>query len=288
MIKINIKKSFKDKEDKINFHFNTTIEENSINAIFGQSGTGKTTFLRLLSGLDIPDSGYIEVGDVTWFNSEKNINLIPQKRDVGFVFQDYALFPNMSVIENLKFAQKVKDDDFLEELLDVVELSKFKNALPSELSGGQKQRTALARAVARKPKLFLLDEALSALDSTMRQQLQNDIEKIHKTFKMTTLLISHDIAEVYKLASHVKIIQNGKIEKEGTPDILFNKSNISGKFKFSAKILKIQKADTIFIVTLLIGSNLTKVVATQEEVQNMNIGDDVLVASKAFNPIIMS
>jgi len=288
MIKINIKKSFKDKEDKINFHFNTTIEENSINAIFGQSGTGKTTFLRLLSGLDIPDSGYIEVGDVTWFNSEKNINLIPQKRDVGFVFQDYALFPNMSVIENLKFAQKVKYDDFLEELLDVVELSKFKNALPSELSGGQKQRTALARAVARKPKLFLLDEALSALDSTMRQQLQNDIEKIHKTFKMTTLLISHDIAEVYKLASHVKIIQNGKIEKEGTPDILFNKSNISGKFKFSAKILKIQKADTIFIVTLLIGSNLTKVVATQEEVQNMNIADDVLVASKAFNPIIMS
>lgn len=287
MIEIDIKKSFKHKKENIDFHFKTNLEENSINAIFGQSGTGKTTFLRLISGLETPESGHIKVGESTWFNSQNNINLIPQKRDVGFVFQDYALFPNMSVIENLRFAQKEKDEDFLKELLEIVELTKFKNSLPSALSGGQKQRTALARAVAKKPKLFLLDEALSALDSTMRQQLQNDIKKIHEAFKMTTLIISHDIAEVYKLASHVKVVHNGEIIKEGTPDILFDESKISGKFKFSAKILKIQKADTIFIVTLLIEGNLTKVVATQEEVKNMNIGDDVLVASKAFNPIII-
>ncbi len=288
MIEIDIKKSFKNKNEKIDFHFKTTIENNSINAIFGQSGSGKTTLLRLLSGLETPDSGFIKVDNKIWFDSKKKINLAPQKRDVGFVFQDYALFPNMSVIQNLRFAQPEKNEDFLQELLETVELKELQNKLPDALSGGQKQRTALARAVARKPKLFLLDEALSALDNTMRQQLQDDIEKIHKNFKMTTLLISHDIAEVYKLASHVKIVKNGKILKEGLPDILFDESKISGKFKFSAKILKIQKADTIFVVTLLIGGNLTKVVATKEEVDKMSIGENVLVASKAFNPIIIT
>ena len=288
MIEIDIKKSFKNKNEKIDFHFKTTIENNSINAIFGQSGSGKTTLLRLLSGLETPDSGFIKVDNKIWFDSKKKINLAPQKRDVGFVFQDYALFPNMSVIQNLRFAQPEKNEDFLQELLEIVELKELQNKLPDALSGGQKQRTALARAVARKPKLFLLDEALSALDNTMRQQLQDDIEKIHKNFKMTTLLISHDIAEVYKLASHVKIVKNGKILKEGLPDILFDESKISGKFKFSAKILKIQKADTIFVVTLLIGGNLTKVVATKEEVDKMSIGENVLVASKAFNPIIIT
>jgi molybdate transport system ATP-binding protein len=288
MIDIDIKKSFKNKKEQINFHFKTTFKNNSLNAIFGQSGSGKTTLLRLLSGLETPDSGYIKVDDKIWFDSTKKINLAPQKRDVGFVFQDYALFPNMSVIENLRFAQPHRDEDFLQKLLEIVELKELQNKLPDSLSGGQKQRTALARAVAKKPKLFLLDEALSALDSKMRNQLQNNIEKIHKNFKMTTLLISHDIAEVYKLASFVKIVKNGKIEKEGSPDILFDESKISGKFKFSAKILKIHKADTIYIVTLLIGENLTKVVATKEEIEKMNIGDDVLVASKAFNPIIIT
>jgi len=284
MIKIDIKKSFKN----ANFHFKTQIHLHSLNALFGKSGSGKTTLLRLLSGLEIPDEGTIKVNDEIWFDSHNKINLTPQKRDIGFVFQDYALFPNMNVIENLRYAQPSKDEDFLAELLDIVELSKFQNKYPELLSGGQKQRVALARAVAKKPKLLLLDEALSALDSSMRVQLQNDIEQIHNKLNLTTLIISHDIAEVYKLASNVMIIEEGKIKKSGSPDILFENSQLSGKFKFSAKIMKIEKADTIFIVTLLIQNNLTKVVATKEEIQTMHIGDDVLVASKAFNPIIIT
>jgi molybdate transport system ATP-binding protein len=288
MIEIDIQKSFKNQNERINFNFKTSIEQGSLSALFGKSGSGKTTLLRLLSGLETPDCGQISVAGKIWFDSNKKINLSPQKRDVGFVFQDYALFPNMSVIENLRFAQNEKNEDFLEEILEIVELKEFKNKMPASLSGGQKQRTALARAVARKPKLLLLDEALSALDNTMRKNLQDNIEKIHKRFNMTTLMISHDIAEVYKLASKVIMIDNGAILKEGNPDILFESSKISGKFKFSAKILKIQKADTIYIVTLLIGDNLTKVVATQSEIEKMNIGDVVLVASKAFNPIIIT
>lgn len=288
MIEIDIQKSFKNKNERVNFNFKTSIEKGSLSALFGKSGSGKTTLLRLLSGLETPEQGHIRVGGKIWFDSDKKINLSPQKRDVGFVFQDYALFPNMSVIENLRFAQNEKNEDFLEEILEIVELKEFKNKMPAALSGGQKQRTALARSVARKPKLLLLDEALSALDNTMRKNLQDDIEKIHKRFNMTTLMISHDIAEVYKLASTVIMIDSGRILKEGNPDILFESSKISDKFKFSAKILKIQKADTIYIVTLLIGDNLTKVVATQSEIAKMNIGDDVLVASKAFNPIIIT
>ncbi|MBL0686400.1 MAG: ATP-binding cassette domain-containing protein [Sulfurospirillum sp.] len=212
---------------------------------------------------------------------------MPQKRDVGFVFQDYALFPNMSVIKNLRFAQQEKNENFLQELLEIVDLKELQNKFPNALSGGEKQRVALIRAVARRPKLFLLDEAFSALDYSMRQQLQDSIDKIHKSFKMTTLFISHDISEVYRLSSHIKIVKNGKIVKEGTPDILFDNSKISGKFKFSAKILKIKKADIVYIITLLIGNNLTKVVATKEEVNKLNTGDTILVATKAFNPIII-
>lgn len=282
MIDIDIKKRYKN----INFHFKTKIAINSLSAIFGESGAGKTTFLRLLCGLETPDSGYIKVENEIWFDNKTNLPV--QNRDIGFVFQDYALFPNMTVIENLRFAQTASDENFLKELLEIVGLTKHTDKYPALLSGGEKQRVALARAVAKKPKLLLLDEALSALDNKMRVQIQNDIQIIHKRLNLTTLMISHDIAEVYKLSSNVIIVENEKIKKSGPPDILFENTKLSGKFKFSAKIIKIEPADTIFIITLLIGNNLTKVVATQEEIQKMNIGDNVLVASKAFNPIIIT
>ncbi len=282
MISIDIKKSFKD----IDFNFKVEIIKGSINALFGESGAGKTTFLRLLAGLETPNSGYIKVDNKIWFN--KKINLTPQKRDIGFVFQDYALFPNMSIIENLRFAQSLKDEKFIEELLEMIDLKEERNSYPKQLSGGQQQRVALARAVARKPKLLLLDEAFSAVDSKLRSTLQNDIQNIHKRLNLTTIIISHDIAEVYKLASNVIVIEKGVIKKSGSPDILFENSQTSGKFRFSAKIMKIEKADTVYIVTLLIQNNLTKVVSTEEEILTMKVGDDVLVASKAFNPIIIT
>lgn len=176
-------------------------------AIVGDSGSGKTTLLRVIAGLERA-SGIIEVNGEYWLKN--NRSLPPQKRSIGFVMQDYALFENMSVIENLLFVKK--DYSLAKRLLKSVDLWDLKDRLPSSLSGGQKQRVALTRAIIKKPKLLLLDEPLSALHPAMRYTLQQEILDLHKEFNLTTLLVSHDISEVAKLANRVISIENGKIK----------------------------------------------------------------------------
>jgi len=176
-------------------------------AIVGDSGSGKTTLLRVIAGLEMA-SGIIEVDGEHWLKN--NRSLPPQKRSIGFVMQDYALFENMSVIENLLFVKR--DFSLAKRLLKSVDLWNLKDRYPSQLSGGQKQRVALTRAIIKKPKLLLLDEPLSALHPTMRYTLQQEILDLHKEFNLTTLLVSHDISEVAKLANRVVSIENGKIK----------------------------------------------------------------------------
>jgi molybdate transport system ATP-binding protein len=176
-------------------------------AIVGDSGGGKTTLLRVIAGLERAN-GVIEVNGAYWLKN--NRSLPPQKRSIGFVMQDYALFENMSVIENLLFVKK--DYSLAKRLLKSVDLWNLKDRLPNSLSGGQKQRVALTRAIIKKPKLLLLDEPLSALHPAMRYTLQQEILDLHKEFNLTTLLVSHDISEVAKLANRVISIENGKIK----------------------------------------------------------------------------
>ncbi len=150
MIFINITKHLDTAEGSINAHFELTINDGEFLTLFGPSGAGKTTLLRMIAGLEQPDSGKIEVDGEVWFDSTKKINLPPQKRSIGFVFQDYALFPTMSVRENLLFAaQKSEQRHNVDELIELVELTALADRLPSTLSGGQKQRVALARALVR-------------------------------------------------------------------------------------------------------------------------------------------
>jgi len=221
MLKIDIQRAMLTSEGKTNLEVYTEIKENELLCLFGHSGAGKTTLLRILAGLTKPDKGRIVFNDTVWFDSVKKINIPPQERNVGYMFQDYALFPNMTVEKNINFAQKQKNKTETDQLITLFELETLRHQHPGELSGGQKQRVALARALAAKPNLLLLDEPLSALDWDMRTPLQLEIVKAHELMNSITLLVSHDIQEVIQLASSVLVLKNGTVEKKGNPSEVF-------------------------------------------------------------------
>ncbi len=281
MIKIDIKKRLaKDLLLKVN----RVIQKGDFLALFGESGAGKTTLLRILSGLERPDEGKIVVEGEVWFDSQTGFNMPVQKRKIGFVFQDYTLFPNMSVYENLLFAKNDRQKaDFL---LKLIELDKLKDRYPHQLSGGQKQRVALIRALMREPKILFLDEPLSALDVKMRSKLQDELAQIHKRLGVTTILVSHEISEIFKLCNKVFVLEKGEIKKEASPFEIFVEAKVASSFKFDATILDLKEEDFLCVLTLSFGSNIIKSVIPKEEAKELKIGDKVLVSSKAFNPII--
>ncbi len=190
-----------------NLEFNFTFNSNELVAVVGDSGSGKTTLLRVIAGLE-EVNGEIVLDGEHWLNNKRSLS--PQKRSVGFVMQDYGLFENMSVLENLLFVSN--DIELVKRLLTIVDLQNLQNRYPNSLSGGQKQRVALARAIVAKPKVLLLDEPLSALDSKMRKRLQEYILILHKEFHLITILVSHDLKEVQKLASRVVTIDSARIK----------------------------------------------------------------------------
>ncbi|HDX3448523.1 TPA: sulfate/molybdate ABC transporter ATP-binding protein [Campylobacter jejuni] len=289
MIKIDIKLPINTAKGKKQLELNTCLKANEITAIFGESGAGKTTLLKIIAGLIKPEFGRIEVGDGLWLDTQKNINLAIQKRKIGFVFQDYALFPNMSVKENISYAATSKQK--VEELLSLMNLENLAKIYPKNLSGGQAQRVALARALAREPQILLLDEPLSALDFKMRSFLQDELVKILQHFKITTLLVSHDLAEIYKLSHRILELSDGKIIKDARTNEFFTSSNLSAKLRLSATLLEIKKSDILMIFTLLLNQDIVKITLSEEEFlrtyKNVKIGDTLLLSIKAFNPIII-
>jgi molybdate transport system ATP-binding protein len=281
MIKIDINKKLHGANGQMDLDVNLNINEGNFIALAGQSGSGKTTLLRILAGLE-DANGTIKIGEVIWLD-DKNV-LPAQKRKIGFVFQDYALFPNMSVEENLLFVNK--DKKLANHLLDLTELSELKNRVPNTLSGGQKQRVSLCRAMMNRPKLLLMDEPLSALDPAMRTKLQNEILTLHKEFGTTTIMVSHDPSEIYRLASRIVVLNQGVIIDDGTPKDVLLKTLGSQKFSFEGELLDIKKVDVIYVAIISIGQQLVEVVVSQDEAKNLKIGDSVRVSTKAFAPIL--
>ena len=287
MIELNFTKALYTADGIINLKVNKEINKGDFLTLFGKSGSGKTTLLRILAGLETPQSGKIVVDKEIWFDSSKKINLPPQKRNVGFVFQDYALFPNMSVRKNLEFALRNKNEiKKIDQILEIMEIKNLSNMKPELLSGGQKQRVALARTLMTNPKILLLDEPLSALDTTMRLKLQDELKLIHQKFNITSILVSHDISEIFKLSNRVLKINLGEIQKDGTPNELFSNQNISGKFKIVGEILSIKKSDILYIIEILSNNEVVKATAVEDEIKDLKIGDKILLSSKAFNPIV--
>ena len=277
MIKIAVSKKLHGSSGDMNLELDVTLKNKQFVALSGKSGSGKTTLLRILAGLE-KAQGSIEVDGVTWLNEK--ICLPPQKRKIGFVFQDYALFKNMNVEQNLLYVNNNKT--LSEKLLELAELTELKHRSTQNLSGGQKQRVALCRAMMNSPKLLLLDEPLSALDPDMRTRLQDDLLMFHKEFGTTTVMVSHEPSEIYKLASRVIVLDNGKMLKEGTPKDVFLKRSGSQKFSFEGEIIDMIQVDIISIAVISIGQQLVEAVLSTHERNQFKIGDRVNVSTKAF------
>jgi molybdate transport system ATP-binding protein len=288
VIEIDVQKELISAHGKMVLTIKAKLFRGELVVLFGESGAGKTTLLRMISGLTNPDRGLIKVGNSVWFDSDAGINKTAQERNIGFVFQDYALFPNMSVYNNVAYGQRQGDKSYVNELIQKFGLAEFAARKPNKLSGGQKQRVALARALARKPDFLLLDEPLSALDSGIRTALQNEILIAHEFNKATTLLVSHDLTEVFRLAQKVLKIENGKITGVGKPAEIFLNNHISGKVQITGSIVKIQKEDTFYLLTVVTGMNqIIKITAYENDITNLTEGDRVMVFSKAFSPLIL-
>ncbi|MGJ0328084.1 ATP-binding cassette domain-containing protein [Aliarcobacter cryaerophilus] len=281
MISLNIKKELHGSNGVMNLDINLSLQNGEFVTLSGVSGSGKTTLLRVLAGLEEAFGEIIVDGEI-WLNEK--IKKPIQKRDIGFVFQDYALFPNLSVIDNLLYVKK--DKDLAKQLLSLTDLYELKNRYPNSLSGGQKQRVSLCRALMKRPKILLMDEPLSALDPHMRLKLQDEILTLHKEFKTTTIMVSHDPSEMYKLASRVLVLKDGKIIDDGLPKDILLKTQGSQKFSFEGELLDIIKVDVINIAIVAIGQQIVEVVISNIEAQNLIIGEKVNISTKAFTPSI--
>lgn len=279
MVSINIHKTLHGSVGEMDLDVDINIDEHAFVALAGESGSGKTTLLRILAGLET-SKGVIEASGVLWQSGSKCIT--PQKRGIGFVFQDYALFSNMSVEQNLLYV--VKDHDLAKHLLKMTDLYTLRDRLPATLSGGQKQRVSLCRAMMNRPKLLLMDEPLSALDPAMRIKLQHDILKLHKEFGTTTIMVSHDPSEIYRLADRVILLEQGKVIQDGTPKEVLLKTKGSQKFSLTGELLEIVKADVIHIAVVAIGQQIVEVVLDADEAASFVIGERVQVSTKAFSP----
>lgn len=217
----NLNKSFNKREVLKNI--NLEIKDGEFLCLLGPSGCGKTTLLRIIAGLEELNGGCIFLGnnDIT--------NLSPDKRGFGIVFQSYALFPNMTAYKNISFALKRKNiskkeiEKKVDEVLEIVGLKHEAHKYPRELSGGQQQRIAIARAIALEPKFLLLDEPMSALDAKVRVKLRNDIKKLQRKLKITTIMVTHDQEEAITMADRIAVLNDGELMQIGTPEEIYQK-----------------------------------------------------------------
>jgi molybdate transport system ATP-binding protein len=287
MIEVNIQKRLQSPSGLLNLSVNFSVEEGQIAGVYGASGAGKTSLLRYIAGLSKPDNGRIICSGDVWYDKSKKINIPSQRRKVGMVFQDYSLFPNMSVKKNLEYAlKKGADPSVIHDLIEVMELGDLRDQKPESLSGGQKQRVSLARALVTDQPLLLLDEPLSALDRKTRIVLQDYLIEFNKLTGTTIILVSHDVSEVARMSDVVLVLEQGEISRKGSPSELFSQFSFNSKFQFTGEVISIEPLDVVFSVTVLIGKDLVKVVADDTVAFSLNIGDQVMVAAKAFNPVI--
>ena len=217
----NLVKSYDGKKNIID-NINLEIKDKEFIVLVGSSGCGKSTILRLISGLEQITSGEILIDDKVVNNKH------PKDRDIAFVFQSYALYPHMSVYDNIAFGLKMRKfskeyiDEKVKEVAKSLNLEELLNRKPRQLSGGQRQRVALGRAIVRNPKVFLMDEPLSNLDANLRVQMRSEIKKLHQTLQTTFIYVTHDQTEALTMGDRIVILDKGKIQQADTPEVIYN------------------------------------------------------------------
>lgn len=274
-MKVSLQKQLRGGKNFFQLDVSFEIPAGDMLAVMGPSGTGKTTLLKMIAGLVAPDRGSVEIGGQAWYNSQRRINLRTQERSIGYVFQDYALFPNMSVRENLQYALAAgQPREIIDEVLELIHIQNLTNQRPTSLSGGQQQRVALARAIIRRPQVLLLDEPFAALDETMRSKLQDDLMELHHRYRTTTLLVSHNPAEVARMASQVLMLRDGQVVQRGSPaSVLASSSDMLLK----GEILAIDQDR----VTIVIKNSLS-ILEISNASDRYKVGDTLSVNSEYY------
>ncbi len=284
MIDFALQKKLHTADGEMYLQIKVQIESGNFVSLYGASGAGKTSVLRMLAGFMKPDNGCIKMNDAVWFDASKRINIQPQQRSIGFVFQDYALFPNMNVRENIVFALNKNDNkNIVDELLELTGLTMLASRKIETLSGGQKQRVALVRAIAKKPLLLLLDEPLSAIDNTMRAQLQTTLLQVHERFNLTTILVSHDMDEIIKLSDTIIHLEHGSIQQSTTPAEFFMNGNNTSVL--TGNIISIEDNETQTFTIVLLNNRMMKINSTEHDV-NFIVGERVEVVYRNAVPVI--
>jgi molybdate transport system ATP-binding protein len=238
----------------------------SVTVLFGVSGCGKTTTLRCLAGLERPEQGRITFGSATWFDAEQRVWLAPQQRDIGFLFQDYALFPHLTVARNIAYGLgrlgRAEVTRRVAGILGLFGLSGLQDRYPHEVSGGQQQRIALARVLVRRPRLLLLDEPLSAVDTPTREQLRPELRRLLAGFGIPVVLVTHDRTEATALADHLIVMDQGKVCQQGPAADVFNRPA-------SLAVARVIGMETI---------EAGKVVSIENGIAKVSVGRALLVA----------
>lgn len=208
MLQVSVRKRLKYFDLDIAF----TCPEKKRLVLIGPSGAGKTTLIRMIAGLEKPDEGRIAFGDEVWFDSLQGIHLPPQKRGLGYVFQEYSLFPHLNLYQNAAFA--AAEGKIVDDLLNLFGIAHLRNRRPPMVSGGERQRCAICQALARRPRLLLLDEPFSALDALTRRKLREEIRNLKKIFSFPIIYVTHDLNEAFFLADELISVVEGKIDKD--------------------------------------------------------------------------
>lgn len=267
---------------------NIDVPTGSFTAIYGASGAGKTTLLRILSGLIKPSEGQLYIDNECWFDSEHQFFLKPSKRSVGVVFQDYAVFPNLTVRGNIEYALNAfaswkickpfkmishKYYSYIEELLVVTGLEQLADTRPHLLSGGQRQRLAIARALVCRPEILLLDEPFAALDSDTRGQMQILFKAVHDRYGLTTFMVTHDVHDIKELADHMITMDNGKVVQSGNPHTVL--STYFGRVENSCRVVDIRTKMDMQVLIVSQGDRYLEI----EDYRgcDIKIGDEVVI-----------